>query len=54
MCVCAQDNEEAGDLAKIMMSKKARRLYNRMQHGLQEKADENARLRRKREEHDDA
>ena len=46
----SQENTEAGDLAKIMMSKKARRLYNRMQHGLQEKADQNARLVRKRQQ----
>ena len=50
----AQDNEEAGELAKIMMSKKARRLYDRMQHGLQEKRDANDRLKRKREEQEGA
>ena len=50
----AQDNDEAGELAKIMMSKKARRLYDRMQHGLQEKRDANDRLQRKREEQEGA
>lgn len=36
------------ELAKIMMSKKSKRLYERMEHGLQKKADHVEKLVQKR------
>jgi pescadillo protein len=44
-----KDNEEAKVLAKTMMSKKAARLYGRMQHGLAQKQAKIDELNRKRE-----
>ena len=45
----AQDLE-AKELSKSMMGKKTKRLYDRMQHGLQKKQDEINKLNSKREE----
>jgi hypothetical protein len=41
---------EAKELSKSMMGKKTKRLYDRMQHGLQKKQDEISKLSSKREE----
>lgn len=40
--------EEAEELARIMMSKKTKRLYGRMQHGIEQKQDSVRRLEEKR------
>jgi hypothetical protein len=44
---CLQD-AEGEDLAKIMMSKKTKRLYGRMQHGIEKKEAAVAALESKR------
>lgn len=46
------EEEENKALAKLMMSKKAKRLYGRMQHGIQEKQKNVETLERKRKEVD--
>jgi pescadillo protein len=43
-------DKEAHDLAKVMMSKKASRLYGRMQHGLEKKQEKVEALKKRREE----
>merc|ERR1712125_39588 len=47
-----KEEEENKALAKLMMSKKAKRLYGRMQHGIQEKQKVVEDLERKRKEVD--
>merc|ERR1712150_345103 len=47
-----KEDEEAHKLAKTMMSKKASRLYGRMQHGLSEKKAKVDALHKRREEID--
>jgi len=47
-----KEDEEAHKLAKTMMSKKASRLYGRMQHGLSEKQAKVDALHKRREELD--
>lgn len=42
------DSKEAHDLAKVMMSKKAARLYGRMQHGLAQKQSKVDELKKRR------
>jgi len=44
------DNKEAHDLAKVMMSKKAARLYGRMQHGLAQKQSKVDELKKRRKQ----
>lgn len=44
-----QDTSE-GSLSHIMMNKKTKRLYGRMQHGLQKKKDQVERLETKRKQ----
>lgn len=44
------DDKEAHDLAKVMMSKKAARLYGRMQHGLAQKQSKVDELKKRRKE----
>ena len=44
--------EEANNLSKLMMSKKTKRLYGRMQHGIEEKKAAIRTLESKREEHE--
>ena len=41
--------KEAKDMAKMLMSKKAKRLYGRMQHGRERKQAAVGRLRKRRE-----
>ncbi len=48
------EEEEAAELSKSMMGKKAKRLYGRMQHGIQQKEEEQARLREKRRKLDES
>ena len=43
---------EAKELSKSMMGKKTKRLYDRMQHGIQKKQDAVEKLKNKREEVD--
>lgn len=45
-----KEEDEAHNLAKLMMSKKASRLYGRMQHGLSQKQEKIDLLQRRREE----
>jgi pescadillo protein len=46
----SKEEKEAHDLAKVMMSKKASRLYGRMQHGLNQKQEKVDALKKRREE----
>lgn len=43
-------DDEAKELSKTMMGKKTKRLYDRMQHGIQQKQQSVNRLKSKREE----
>merc|ERR1711982_218310 len=47
-----EEEEETKALAKLMMSKKAKRLYGRMQHGIEAKQASVQSLERKRKEID--
>merc|ERR1711862_999370 len=47
-----EEEEETKALAKLMMSKKAKRLYGRMQHGIEAKQASVQNLERKRKEID--
>jgi len=48
--VAMTEDDEAAKLAQSMMSKKTKRLYSRMQHGIQKKSDHVQKLVEKREQ----